>query len=43
MQVVAVVVNVQHVDGVPLVVVEEKELVRVLVLVVVLMLLIEKQ
>jgi hypothetical protein len=40
---VAVVVNVQHVDGVPLVVVEEKELVRVLVLVVVLMLLIEKQ
>ncbi len=43
MQVVVVVVNVQHVNGVPLVVLEEKELVRVLVLVVVLMLLIEKQ
>jgi len=41
-QVVAVVVNVQHVDGVPLVVVEEKELVWVLAVVLALML-IEKQ
>jgi hypothetical protein len=41
-QVVAVVVNVQHVDEVPLVVVEEKELVWVLAVVLALML-IEKQ